>query len=177
MSLDSYSETGGNPKNYIQDVSTTLKNNSTETQCENRASLLKILSYLHYLARQGLLFRGHGDNKGSNFKQLLNFRGEDELVFAEWLKKKNQTYTSPEIQNEMLKDMSPSILRDVALEAIKSSDYHSIMVDESSDVSNKEQALFYVRWVDEDLISHEDFISIYEMKKADSTIMIAVIIL
>ena len=93
------------------------------------------------------------------------------------VEKKNQTYTSPEIQNEMLKDMSPSILRDVALEAIKSSDYHSIMVDESSDVSNKEQALFYVRWVAEDLISHEDFISLYEMKKADSTIMIAVIIL
>ena len=52
----------------------------------------------------------------------------------------------------MLKDMSLSILRDVVLEAIKRSHYHSIMVDESSDVSNDEQAVFCVRWVDEDFI-------------------------
>ena len=53
-------------------------------------------------------------------------------------KKKNQNYNSHEIQNEMLKDMSLSMLRDGLLEATKSSDYHSIMADESSDVSNKE---------------------------------------
>ena len=45
--------------------------------------------------------------------------------------KKHQTYTSHEIENEMLKDKSLSILHDAVLEAIKSSDYHSIMVDES----------------------------------------------
>ena len=42
------------------------------------------------------------------------------------------------MQNEMLKDISLSMLRDGLLEATKSSDYHSIMADESSDVSNKE---------------------------------------
>ena len=35
----------------------------------------------------------------------------------------DQTYTSTEIQNEMIKDMSPSIYGDVKLEAIKSSEY------------------------------------------------------
>ena len=45
--------------------------------------------------------------------------------------KKHQTYTSHEIENEMLKDKSLSILHDAVLEAIKSSDYHRIMVDES----------------------------------------------
>ena len=69
-------------------------------------------------------------------------------------KKKNQIYTSPEIQNIILKDMCPLILSNIVLEAIKSSDYHSAMVDGSSDVSNKEQAVFCVRWVDKDLISH-----------------------
>ena len=89
--------------------------------------------------------------------------------------KKNQTNTSTEIQNKMLKDMSLSILCDVVLEAIKSSDYHSIMVDESSDVSNKEKAVFCVRWVDEDLISDENFICLYEMKNNDTTSMVAVV--
>ena len=41
----------------------------------------------------------------------------------------------------MLKDPSLSILCDVVLEAIKNSDYYSIMADESSDISNKEQAV------------------------------------
>ena len=54
-----------------QDVSTKLKNNLTETQCENRVSLLKIMSCLRYSARQGLPFRGHRDEKDPNFKQLL----------------------------------------------------------------------------------------------------------
>ena len=88
------------------------------------------------------------------------------------MKKKEE---SNEIQIEVLKDMSLTILRDVVLEAIKSSRYHSIMVDESSDVSNKEQAVSCNRWVDEDLISHEGFIGLYEMEKSDATNMIAVI--
>ena len=65
----------------------------------------------------------------------------------------------------MLEDPSLSILRDVVLEAIKNSDYYSIMVDESSDISNKEQAVFHVRCVDKYLISHEDFIDLPEMEK------------
>ena len=52
---------------------------------------------LLYLSRQGSPFRGHGDDKDSNFKQLLNFCGEEDLAFVELLKKKNQTYTVPEI--------------------------------------------------------------------------------
>ena len=54
---------------------------------------------------------------------------------------------------------------------VKSSDYHSIMVDESPNVSNKEQVVFCVRQVDEDLTSHEDFIVLYEMRKTDGTNM------
>ena len=75
----------------------------------------------------------------------------------------------------MLKDMTCSILPDVVLEAIKSSGYHNIMVDESSDVFNKEQVVFCVRCVDEDLIFHDDFINFYEMEKTDATSMVAMI--
>ena len=55
----------------------------------------------------------------------------------------------------MLKDMNFSMnLCDVVVEGIKNSDYHNTLVDESSDVSNKVQAMFYVSWVDVDLISY-----------------------
>ena len=53
----------------------------------------------------------------------------------------------------MLKDTSLSILRDSALENIKSSDYHTVMLDES--------------WGDEDLI-YQDLIGL--MKSMDAAI-------
>ena len=66
--------------------------------------------------------------------------------------------------------MRLSILRDV-VNCTKKSDFFSIMVDESSDVSKREQVAFCVRSVDEDLHSHEDFIGLYEMEKTDATTM------
>ena len=37
-----------------------VKSNLTEVQSQNRACLIKIISCLRYLARQGLLPLGHG---------------------------------------------------------------------------------------------------------------------
>ena len=105
MSPASYPKLIGIPK-FTKDVATMFKINMTETQRENRTSLLKIISCLCYLACQGLPLRGHGDEKDANFKQLIRFRAEDDLAFAKWLKERNLSYTSPEIQNEILKDMS-----------------------------------------------------------------------
>ena len=98
---------------FTKDVATMFKTYMTETQRGNRTSLLKIISYLHYLAHQGLPFREHGDEKDEKSKQLIRFRAEDDPAFAKWLKEKNLSYTSPEIQNEILKDMSLSTLRHV----------------------------------------------------------------
>ena len=99
-----------------------FKTNMTETQRENRTSLLKIISCLRYLSRQGLSFRGYGDEKDTNLKQLIRFRAEDDSAFAKWLKEKNLSYTSPETQIKILKDMSLSVLRDV-VNCIKKSDF------------------------------------------------------
>ena len=139
-----------------------------------RTSLLKIISWLRCLARQGLPCRGHGDEKDANFQQLICFHAEDDPAFAKWLKENNLSYTSPKIQNEILKDMSLSILRDV-VNCIKKSDFFSMRVDESPDVLNWEQVTFCVCWVDEDLHSHKDFIGLYTMEKTDATTMVNVI--
>ena len=55
----------------------------TETHRENR---VKIISCIRYLARQGLPFREHGDEKDANFKQLTRFRAEDDPAFG-WKKR------------------------------------------------------------------------------------------
>ena len=63
--------------------------------------------------------------------------------------------------------MSLSILRDT-VESIKNAGFHTIMVDERSDISNKEQAVLCVRWVDQNLFSYEDFLGLYQMEKTDA---------
>ena len=58
--------------------------------------LLKQLSSLHYLLRQGLALRGHEENE-SNLVQLLMLRSEDCDGFKAWLEGKK--YLSHEIVN------------------------------------------------------------------------------
>ena len=41
------------------------------------------------------------------------------------------------------------------------------MVDKTSNVSNKEQAIFCVCWVDENLFSYEDFLELHETEKTN----------
>ena len=48
-----------------------VKSNLTEVQSQNRAYLIKIISYLRYLTRKGLSLREHGNDQDSNFKQLF----------------------------------------------------------------------------------------------------------
>ena len=42
------------------------------------------------------------------------------------------------------------------------------MVDEASDVSNKEQAVFCIDWVDENIILYKDFLELHKMEKTDA---------
>ena len=88
--------------------------------------------------------------------------------------KKKSQYTSPEIQNEILKELALTILRDV-VESIKAADFFSIMLDESGDVSNKEQDVFCARWINENLTPYEDFLGLYEMEKTDADSIVRII--
>ena len=44
----------------------------------NRECFLKILLNIQFMARQGMAFRGDGDEVDSNFIQLLKLRGRDD---------------------------------------------------------------------------------------------------
>lgn len=50
----------------------------------------------------------------SNYMQLLQLRGEDDPKVLEWLKRKNEKYTCSDSQDEMMKIIALSILRDLA---------------------------------------------------------------
>ena len=127
--------------------------------------LSTIISTIRYLGRQGLPLRGHyksggiSDEKGeidSNFLQLLKVRAEDDEGLKKWLTKSQCKYTSPDVQNEILRIMALSILRDISSEL--AGKWFTIMIDETTDVSNAEQMVFCLRYVDANLEVHEQFI-------------------
>ena len=61
-----------------------------------------------------------------------------------------------------MKMMALHILRKVLL-GIKSSKFCTLMVDETTDVSNKKQVVLCLRWVDADLETHEEFIGLLRL--------------
>ena len=124
------------------------------------------MSSIKYLARQGIALRGH-DEENSNFIQLLNLHAEDDDNLKEWLLRKSKKYTSLIIQNEILKDMALTILRDI-VNSIKDSGCYSIMTDESSNISSVQQFVNCIRWVDNVFEPHEDFIGLHAVEIANT---------
>jgi len=72
------------------------------------------------------------------------------------------------MHNEILKVMALNVLRQVTL-SIQSAPIFSIMVDETTDISNKEQVVICFRWVDKQLEAHNNvlvFIWLNQLKQA-----------
>ncbi len=144
-------------------VTTQLSSAVSTQQAENRASLFKIIGGEMFLARQGLAFRGHEHHQG-NLDQLLKYKAEDDQSFTRWLSAKRGVHTSWDCQNERINLMSSSIIRTIADE-IRSLPVlqYSIIMDGTRDISGVEQEALCLRYVDTDLLVHEDFIGLYEI--------------
>ena len=59
--------------------------------------------------------------------------------------------------------MALNILRMISKNILQSGVYFSIMADECTNISNKEQFTVCLRWVSKDLKDHEDFIGLYHV--------------
>ncbi|XP_057538192.1 uncharacterized protein LOC130815725 [Amaranthus tricolor] len=110
------------------------------------------LTCLRFLLGQGLAFRGHDESEESNsrgnFLELLKWLGEkvDEVKQHTFQNgPKNCQLTSPKIQKDIInccaKETTKRIIEEVG------DGYFSILADESSDVSQKEQLALVLRFV------------------------------
>ena len=156
-----------------RDVGDMLSSIHAQQKAENREMLKIILSSIRFLGRQGLALRGRfkeadennqAGEVDSNFIQLLKLRAEDNPKLLKWMEKSRDKFTSPDIQNEILSIMSLYIQREINSEI--SGKWFTIMVDETTDLSNTEQMVFCLRYVDDSLEVHEEFIGLYSL---DST--------
>lgn len=126
----------------------------------NRRKITPIVEAVITMGRQELAFRGHRDsgailiddgfvapNKG-NFKSLLAYRAIGDASLREFLEGPGDKYTSPKIQNEVI-EACFDILTAKVIQKVKETQFFSVLVDETTDVSNQEQvrrAFFYLKF-------------------------------
>ena len=76
--------------------------------------------------------------------------------------KKTNKDTSGDIQNKLFQVMALCILCDVGASINNSTcSWYTVMADECTGVSNEEQFVICIHWVDADLFDHEDIIGLY----------------
>ena len=159
-----------------QSVGTMLDSQAQRLIDGNKQVIESLFKVAIRCGKQGLAMRGHRDDKvqwdvegeGSNegnFIQLIRFRADTDKVLAEHLSKcpKNVRYTSKTIQNELVRIAGDKIRTDI-LEEVKRAKFYSIIADEVTDASNKEELCLVIRYVHEGQI-REVFVDFVEVER------------
>ena len=151
-----------------------LSTSHASEKAVNCQCLMKIVQYIRFLARQGLSFRGDGAEDSSNFNQLLHLRALDDPSLLTWVKRKAEKYTSPEIQNELLKTMAQCVTRNIAA-TVGTSGFYTLMADEVTDASNIEQVAICLRYIDDNFDAHEEFVGMYAVESIKADVLVQVL--
>lgn len=89
----------------------------------------------------------------------MKYRAEDMPNFQQWLE--SGKYLSPEIANQLIQLMALQVLRTL-LDSIRPECFYSLIVDETRDVSGKEQLAISLRWVNGSYETFEELIGLVE---------------
>ena len=84
-----------------------------------------------------------------------------------WMECKSDRYLSHDMQNELLRTMALMVLSKIG-QTIKDSEIFSIMCDECTDASNREQLVICLRWVSDNLKAHKDFTGLYQLDETSA---------
>lgn len=150
-----------------RDIGEQLSSAHAEEKLRNRAYVLKVFQTIQFLARQGLALRGDQNDLESNFLQLLRLRGADDDNIRKHLEQHSDKYTCHQVQNEMIKIMALTVLRKLATD-FHTCVYYTLIADEVTDSSNREQVVVCLRRVDEDFEGHEEFIGLYKVEETSA---------
>ena len=74
----------------------------------------------------------------------------------------------------MIKIMGVSILRNI-VSTLQSTPFLTVMADETTDVSIKEQVTIFLRWVTDNFQVHEEFLGLYHVDSIDAATITIVI--
>ncbi|OAP05807.1 hypothetical protein AXX17_AT3G32400 [Arabidopsis thaliana] len=140
---------------------------------EYRIRLNASIDCCRYLVRQGLSFRGHdesvdSENRG-NFLELVKYTaGQNEAVSKVVLENapKNNQMVCPKIQKDIVHCFAEEVIRSIIQEV--DHDVFCLIVDESADISDKEQMAVVFCFVDKHGTVKERFIGLIHVKETFS---------
>jgi hypothetical protein len=98
----------------------------------------------------------------------------DNGALISWMNRTGYKWLSPAIQNELMSDMAQAVLRSYISEIVEAKIFAFVM-DESTDVSVKEQVSVCFRYVSPDLEVHETFVGFYETPSTDVGTLFSVV--
>ena len=142
-----------------------------------REAITPIVDTLKLCGRQNIPLRGHKDStknhpevgksgltNSANFVELLMYRvrgGDKTLENHLHNAPRNAKYTAPDIRNELMECCRDLIVKQLVLE-VKESRYYSILADEATYFSMKEQLALIFRFVDRKNNIRQEFVSFLE---------------
>lgn len=156
------------------DVGKLIDRNLSGSKRNIRAHFIVVVNCLKYLTRQGIVIQG--TKREDNFTHLLKLMGTKDSTITNKLQQTSQKIIHQNLQNELLDIMAKQVLPK-NLETIRERHFYSIICDERTDCSNREQLSFNIGTVDENLDTHEDYLGFYEVHNIKSNTTVIAIIL
>ena len=126
---------------------TTAHNNKVR---QNREILKRLIDVVTFLGKQELAFRGHDESKDSenkgNYLELLEFlAGYDSPLRCHLDSATVFIGTSSKIQNDLIQSVA-DVMTEAMREEVRNTPFVSVMVDETTDVSNTAQMSYLLRY-------------------------------
>ncbi|KAJ3698945.1 hypothetical protein LUZ61_002650 [Rhynchospora tenuis] len=156
-----------------QSIQTVLEGQSKHSQNAYRLRLTASLDCIRFLLRQGLAFRGNDESEGSsnrgNFLELLRFLADHNAMIEGVVLQnapKNMKLVAPEIQKDIIAAAAAETTNKIMEEL--GDELFSVLVDESRDVSCKEQMAVILRFVNKQGSIVERFLAVVHVKETTS---------
>lgn len=149
-----------------------LTRRQQETE-ENRQYLARLVDVTKTLAKCGLAFRGNDESINScnrgNFCEVVDLIARWDTTLSRYMANspRNCTYLSNRSQNDLIQAMEEIVSENIITQ-VKSAGIYTVMMDETTDISGKEQASLILRFVDKEENIQERLISVSCVTKTDA---------
>ena len=138
----------------------------------NRQIMERIVWAILFLGKQGLAFRGRGEDSErgcnpGNFLSLLHPMAETDEVLRNHLhapEKKNATYLSPQSQNEIINIIGKDFIQNRLISEIREPNSTRSLLMKCS-LHNVEQMPLWIRFVDKENNIREEFLEFVALKR------------